>query len=245
MTQEMLPTAVPPTEPAAKNSFARILGVLISPRETFEDINRKQDWLIPLIVIVVLALVSTYVFMSHADVLELIKTQLEKSGRTVPSDEALQGSLKITSIITYVSVLIVAPISLVVVAGILFVVFAFILGAETDFKKVFSANLYASMTSLVKTVIAIPVLFVKQPSEFGNPADVVQSNLGILIDPSQKALHALGKSIDVFTIWYLIVMAIGMVGVSKNLTFKKAMTTMIALWAIVVAIAVTWAAFKG
>lgn len=244
MSQEMPESTVPSIEMPTKNPFARIVGVLFSPKATFEDINRKPDWLVPLIVVVLIALISSYVFLSHADLLELVKAQIEKSGRPMPPDEALQGSLKITPIISYGAVLIFVPVGSLVVAGILFVVFSFMLGVETTFKKVFSVNMYASMSGVVKSIIAIPILFVRQPTEFGNPADIVRSNLGILFDSSQKVLLALGKSIDVFTIWYLVLLAMGMVGVSKNLTLKKSMITLIVLWAIVTAGMVAWAAFK-
>jgi len=243
MSQEM-PGSVPPlSAETTKNPLERIIGVLFSPKATFEDINRRPDWLVPTILIVLVALATTYVFLSHVDMLELVKAQIEKSGRPVPADEALQPSLKWTPIISYVSVLIFVPVSLLLISGILLMVFSFMLGAETTYKKIFCANAYASMTSLVKSIIAIPILFVKQPTEFGNPADIVQSNLGILIDPSNKGLHALGKSIDLFTLWYLFVLAIGIVGVSKNLVFKKALMTIIILWAIVTAGVVGWAAF--
>lgn len=244
MSQEMPVSTPPPIESPAKNPFERMIGVLFSPSSAFEDINRKPDWLVPMILILLVALATTYVFLSQVDMLELVKAQIEKSGRPLPPDEALQGSLKFSTIISYGAVLAGVPISYLVLGGILLVVFGFLLGAETTFKKVYCANVYASVPSLVKGLIAIPILFVKQPTEFGNPADIVQSNLGVLFDPTQKALHALGKSIDVFTIWYLLVLAIGLVKVSKGLTFQKALTTLVVLWALVVIAVVGWAAFR-
>ncbi|MFI5173571.1 MAG: Yip1 family protein [Terriglobia bacterium] len=244
MSQEMPGSALPVQPEPTKSPLERIIGVFISPKATFEDINRKPDWIVPAVLILLVALAITYVFLSHADMLELIKAQIEKSGRPVPPDEALQSGLKVSMIFSYVVVVVVVPLSLVVVSGVLYAIFSFMMGAETTFKKMFAMNAYASMPSLLKSIIAIPILFVKQPTEFGNPADIVQSNLSILIDPSNKALYALGKSIDLFVLWYLIVLAIGVVGVSKNLTLKKSLTTIIIIWAIVVACVVGWAAIK-
>ena len=244
MSQEMPGSASPVSAEPTKSPLERIIGVFFSPKATFEDINRKPDWLVPLVLITLVALVVTYVFLSHADVLELIRNQIEKSGRPVPPDEALQSGVKFTTIISYVSVIVGVPLVITVISAVLFVVFSFIMGAETTFKKIFCANAYASMPGLVKSIIAIPILFVKQPTEFGNPADIVQSNLSILFDKGNKALFALGKSIDIFTIWSLIVLAIGVAGVSKNLTFKKSLTTIIILWLIVVAGVVGYSAFK-
>jgi membrane protein, antimicrobial resistance system len=244
MSQEMPGSTSPVSAEPTKNPLERIIGVLVSPKAAFEDINRKPDWIVPAVLILLVALVITYVFLSHADMLELIKAQIEKSGRPVPPDEALQSGVKASMIFSYVVVVVAVPVSLLVFAGVLYAVFSFILGAETTFKKMFAMNAYASMPSLLKSVIAIPILFVKQPTELGNPADIVRSNLSILFDPGNKVLFALGKSIDVFILWYIVVLAIGVVAVSKNVTFKKALTTLVILWLIVVACVVGWAAIK-
>src|SRR5260221_10190071 len=38
-----------PTPPAGESSFSRLGGVLFSPDETFASIERKPDWLVPLL----------------------------------------------------------------------------------------------------------------------------------------------------------------------------------------------------
>lgn len=245
MTQNLEEAAIPPDEEPSKNAIQRIVGVLFSPKSTFEDINRKPDWLIPLILIVLVTLAATYVFMAHADMLELIRAQLEKSGRPVPSDDALAGSAKYAVVFSYISIIVFVPVGMLVVGGVLFMIFSFIMGAETTYKKMFGVTVYASITGIVRTLIAIPILFSKQPSEFGNPADVVQSNLAFLFDPAQKALHALGKSLDIFTVWYIVVLAIGVSAISKGISQSKALVTLLILWALVICAVVGWAALRG
>ena len=237
------PSAIAP-EPV-KNSFSRIIGALFSPRETFEDVNRKPDWLIPLIVITLVALATTYVFLTHANMADLIAQQIEKSGRPVPGPDQLASAAKIGTITSYVGIILGVPIGSLIEVGLLFVIFNFLLGAETTFKKMFSATMYAAMPGVIKSLLAIPILFVKQPAQLGNPADIVQSNLSLFIDPDNKALFALGKSLDVFTLWSVLLLAFAFTCVSKNLTYKKSVITMIILWAIVVAGMVSWAAFRG
>ncbi|MDD5542749.1 MAG: Yip1 family protein [Acidobacteriia bacterium] len=245
MSQNLEEATLPPVEGPNKSMVQRIVGVLFSPKSTFEDINRKPDWLIPLILIVLVTLAATYVFMSHADIMELLRAQIEKSGRTPPPDEALAGSAKYAVIFSYISIIVFVPVGTLVVAGVLFMIFSFIMGAETTYKKMFSVTVYASITGVVRSLIAIPILFTKQPTEFGNPADVVQSNLGFLFDPAQKALHALGKSLDIFTVWYIVVMSIGIAAISKGMAQTKALVALIILWILVICAVVGWAAWRG
>ena len=48
MATEPMPIPAPVVEPAAKISpFGRIIGVLFSPKSTFEDIARKPSWILP------------------------------------------------------------------------------------------------------------------------------------------------------------------------------------------------------
>ena len=101
MSQEMPGSASPVSTEPTKSPLERIIGVFFSPKATFEDINRKPDWIVPVALITLVALVVTYVFLSHADMLELIRSQIEKSGRPVPPDEALQSGVKFSIIISY------------------------------------------------------------------------------------------------------------------------------------------------
>ncbi len=246
MSQAMLDSPeTPEGSPATKNSFSRIIGAIVSPQATFEDVNRKPDWLIPLILITLVALATTYVFVTHADMVALISEQIEKSGRTAPPPEQLESAAKFGVITSYLGVLFGVPVVSLIEVGILFMIFNFFLAADTTFKKMFSVTMYAAIPGVVKGIIAIPILFVKQPNAFGNPADVVQSNLSLLIDPENKVMSAVGKSLDVFTLWSILLMATGYVAVSKNLKFKKSIITLIILWAVVTAILAVVAKIRG
>ena len=68
MTTFETPPGSMPAAPAPKpNSFQRIIGVLFSPDATFASIARRPDWVVPLVLIVVLALVNGILVASHID----------------------------------------------------------------------------------------------------------------------------------------------------------------------------------
>ena len=69
MTIDADPARPRPGAPAApkKNSFERIAGALFSPGETFADIARKPDFLVPLLVIIIIGYVCTFVMVPRMD----------------------------------------------------------------------------------------------------------------------------------------------------------------------------------
>src|SRR5215813_10317763 len=44
------PTTKAPSEPARIGPMGRLIGVLFSPGETYQDINRKPTWIVPVII---------------------------------------------------------------------------------------------------------------------------------------------------------------------------------------------------
>jgi len=72
----------PVAEPqAAISPFGRIIGVLFSPKATFEDIARKPSWLLPVLISTVLGIASTVVLNQRMDWRDYITQQIEKSPR--------------------------------------------------------------------------------------------------------------------------------------------------------------------
>src|SRR6185369_11209832 len=113
-------------EPARLGPLARLTGVLLSPGETFVDVNRKPTWIAPMIVAILTVLAATVFFQwrVHPDWDSIfraqIRKQLEKTNQSL-TDEQLEQRVSISKSIAKFSPIIAAvftPISYVVLAGI-------------------------------------------------------------------------------------------------------------------------------
>jgi hypothetical protein len=72
-----IPAPAPVPEPQASISpFGRIVGVLFSPKKTFEDIARKPSWLLPVVLSTLLGILSTVVLNQRMDWREYISQQI-------------------------------------------------------------------------------------------------------------------------------------------------------------------------
>ena len=89
------------------------------------------------------------------------------------------------------------------------------------------------------------LLFIKDPAEFDvkNPAGF---NIAFYLDPHAAPawLVSLGSSIDVFSIWVILLLATGMAAVSRK-SWKSSLLAVVAPWAVYVIGKVLWAAIAG
>src|SRR5271157_1577100 len=78
----MATTPVPAAEPrAAISPLGRVVGVLFSPKATFEDIVRKPTWLLPLVIMAVLGLLAAVSLNQRMNWRDYVSQQIEKSSR--------------------------------------------------------------------------------------------------------------------------------------------------------------------
>ena len=204
--------------------IGRFFGVFFSPGETFEDVARKPDFIFPLVVGIVasVALVETMLWKIGAE--QIVRHSLETSGRASSMSpeqmaQTVHNGATITSIIMHVSGVLGAPIFLLIIAGIGILFLNAILGAKASFKAVFSATCYAGLVRLVMVVMAVPLIFMGDAEHF-NPQNPVPTNIGFFLDQAStsKALYSLASSADVVTVWFLIILAIGLSKVTGGKT---------------------------
>ena len=250
-----------PEEPARLGPLQRLVGTLFSPGETFEDVNRKPTIIVPIIIAMLVAVASTTFFNWRVNpdwdkiIRAQIKKQVDKSGQSITEEQMQQRVnigktfAKFTPLIAVVG----APIVYLVFAGIFALGMMFI-QAKTTFKKVLSVVAWTSAaTGIVSMIVTVAVLMVRDPAElrtldpsqFGS---IVPSNVGaFLASDMGAAIRALATSLDVFTIWWLILLSIGFAAIagSKKITSSKTGVMVFGFWAIWVVVKVGWAALFG
>ena len=232
MTTTDTPAAAPaPAEPKP-NSIARMFGVLVSPEATFASIARRPTWAAPLIVLIVLSLVSGIVMSSRLNFAAAAREQMESRKDLTPeqADRAVRMAASMGKIIPLMAPLFMV-IGLLIVAGILLLAFR-LFGGEGTFVQAFAATNYASMPSVIKTIIVLIVVLAKGGATLAPTAlpTLVRSNLAFLFDPKDQAMaYAFAANFDIFSIWVLILMIIGFAHLARVSKAKSA-AIVISLW---------------
>jgi len=288
----------------ARSPMARLIGVIMSPRETFEEITARPGWVFPFICYLVLFGIAFGAYAAKADWVAIVTDQIEGSPviKMLPEeaqDRAVQeatkgvrersqiqnaignlaniglgltffihgmalvyctlfvlmGSLKdlklgrawlnfllcLTLLVAYIAVAWIAEAAfgeapssalLLTATTCLLVVAAWIwllntrAAADIEYHRMLSVCSYSTVVSMVGGLAILVIALVHQgPIQVGMES-VVKSNLGALLKPENPALRALLDSLDVFVLWFLIVLTVGFraatrlsTGMAASITF--------------------------
>src|SRR5471030_1193532 len=235
MTPENVSAVAP--QPAGMGELSRIAGVFFEPAKTFEDVAKRPSFLTPLLLVIVASLIYTFVLGQHIGWDRVVQQQMEMSPKQVeriaqlPADQqesARQMQLKIAPITKYAGSIVGLPILYLVFAGIL-------LGI------VRGMMCYAALPVIVQTGLKIVVMLLKKPDEF-NILNPLAFNPAAFMDyaSSSKFLYVIAMSLDVFTIWGVVLSAIGLkAAAGKVLSFGSAIFAVVMVWAIPVLLGAT------
>jgi Yip1 domain len=235
MTPELMPTP----EPAGMGEASRIAGIFFEPARTFEDIARRPTFVIPMVLLIAVVLVFMALFAQHVGWERSIRHQWEINPRAAQMspeqrENAIQMQIKFSGVAAYAGVILGIPIVDLIWAALLFGIVKGIMGAAVKYKQVFSVLAWSGVVGLISSALTILVMFMKNPDDF-NLQNPLVFNPGALMDPltSSKFVYSLASSLDLFTIWMLVLIGIGLKAASgKHLSTGGAMTAVFAPWVI-------------
>jgi hypothetical protein len=197
--------------PATLTPLERIAGVFISPVETLRDIARRPDFLIPLLLILVISVVCTAIAMRHIDFAADIRAGFENSDRKMTAEQAeraLKWGVAIGRTAGWASPLLVA-VWWAIYAFIVLIVFR-LFGADMTYRQSFAVKVYSVLPGVVRGIITAIVLSTRGVVSGRSVATIVRSNPGFLVDlTAHPLLFSLLTSLDVFTLWGLVLSVIG------------------------------------
>ena len=237
---------VPEAQPAI-SPVGRIIGVFFSPKATFEDIVRKPSWVLPVVLLTLFSIGVSFAINQRINWREFMSQQIEKSPQAASmsaeqKEQRIEGGAKFSPPFTYAIGLLGPIIGMLVVALVMWGAYNLLGGANTDFGTSFAITAHAFMTGLLSSLLFIVVLYLKPYGTVDLENPVATNLAAMLQDDSSKWLVALLKSIDVFTIWTLILLAIGFAATNpKKLRGGKAFTIAFSVWAAYVVCRVGWA----
>lgn len=224
-----------PEESRPRSFFSRLGGVYLSPGETFRDIGRSPDVLLPMIALVILGLLVGYYMAQKIDLGSMMAEPLQQAvadGRL--TEEQMEQQLAVMSKFGGVQMTVgnaLGTLLMTLVIAALFKLISVMIGAENRFKAVFAATLYTFLAvSIVQYAVTVLILYFKSPGELTvtSITSLVASNLGALLagllgeDALPKFLMSFFGWIDLFAIWMIALLAIGYAAVSRKLKTSTA-----------------------
>jgi hypothetical protein len=230
-----------PEAPEKVNSFARLVGVIFSPKETFESIVRQPTWLLPTILLCVVGVTFIVVFGARPGAWRAyMEAQFANSPRAQQltaqqREQALETQLKYTPKVTPAVVPFADFAVVLIVAALYWVAFSMGAGIKLNFKTSLGITAHAWVPFILSTLLATVVVSLKDPStiDLNNP---LAADVGAYLPTgTSKALVAAAHSLDLFSFWVLALFAMGYSAVNpKKLKFGGALAWVVGIWLIYV-----------
>jgi len=219
MNQEIPEMKAPPENIIQITPLKRMVGILISPLPAFREIISRPDWLIPLMVVLAIYFVATYLTvpfkLSEASPAEPSK-MLAHGATNEDLAQAVVLTEKYGSFVGALGAMLGRLAAISTISIIIFFLGKVVSSTKIRFKTVFSICIYSSLIGAVGNLVKLPFMFHWQTGEIqSSPAAILSSTL----NPS--FFYQFLKALDIFSIWQFVVIAIG-ITVLYQISFKKA-----------------------
>jgi len=218
------PTPVPPPVEPPMSEGARIVNTFIAPSRTFTDLRRNAKWWGPFLLMVIVSTVLVYTAGQKVGFRKIMENQMQSQPKAqerlerLPADQReqqMEQGAKVTGMFSYIFPVLLLMIWLLLALFFLGS-FRFVVGADVSYKVCLAIVIYAALPLTLKTILSIVSLLAGISPDsftFQNP---VATNPGYFMNPTDGVfLYSLGTALDVFTIWTLVLTAIGFTCVAK------------------------------
>lgn len=234
------------TVPAPAGLLSRFVGIITSPKATFQNVVAHPRWFGMFALTIAIVLVCTagpmFTEWGRQAALDQQVQVMESFGATV-NDEMyaqMQSRMQIAPYTTGAGVLVMSVLMLLIVSGILFAVFNAAMGGNATFKQLLAVVVHAGVISALAQLFAAPLNYAR-----GSMSSA--TNLAVLLpmlDESSFVAQFLGM-IDLFMVWYVVVLAIGL-GVLYNRRTQPIAISLFAVYGVIaICVALVKVSFGG
>jgi len=251
---EVQSVAEAPSPAPGLTQWQRVSNIFTAPSKTFEDIKRgNKSWWLPFLILAVVG----YIFFAAVAMKITMQTVVDNQIRLDPkaeermaqaTPEQREMTSKISLDVTEGFFIATPVVVLAVVACGSFVLWGtinFVFGGKATYGGIFTVWIFASLPSIVKTLLGTVVIFAGAAPETFNIKNFAPTNLGAFLPvDTNKALYSLATSLDAVTIWTLVLLGMG-IAIVAGVKRSSGYIAVFGWWALIVLIGVGWAAAFG
>lgn len=225
----------------------KIVGVISEPSNLFSKLSlfpvKTTDWMLPLLAMIIISIAATFIYMSNPEIKLQMQQQQQKamqeqfdkmveSGQMTrqQADEQLERTSQMmnnpmfTLLFPSIGVFIVTIIWFFVITTIAFLIAKFALKGDGGFTQAMSAMGLPLYISVLQTIVLIILGLLLGKMLTGlNPASL--TGMDVKTFPG----FLLGR-LDVFSIWFYVVVGVAFAKMFKSDNVKKYVITSVGIW---------------
>jgi hypothetical protein len=230
----MANTTVTGATAAPKSLVSRAVGIITAPRVTYESVVAHPRWLGMLALSAGgLGLLIGGFLLTKVGQEAWLDAALNSPFSGQPSEQAIQGMEKMAPYVGYFTVvymLVLVPIFMCIVSGILYAVFNAAMGGNATFKQVLTVAVHTGPIGILSQLFTVPLNYFRGTMTSATTLAVLLPML-----PEKSFVARLLGMIDLFLIWQLVVLSIGL-GVLYRRRTQPIATALLVVYAIIAVI---------
>lgn len=192
----------------------KALEVFFDPFNLFGRLNARPNWLIPFIIVALAGVVS--IFLMSPVVTHVMVRQIPE-GVSAETQEQLVSMFKVSR---YYGIL-VSPLLLIIkwsISAFLLFSVSVLFGADITYRKVLALLGHASIITALDNLLSIGIVYMRGIDTIKSMDDVQSTVLSLnhILGPTgQPVMRVVLESINVLTVWYMIVLVLGMASLTQ------------------------------
>ncbi|HKT47915.1 MAG TPA: YIP1 family protein [Candidatus Acidoferrales bacterium] len=241
-------TVAPGPDAQPQSAMGRLVGVFFSPKKTFGEIAARPSWLAPFAIIILLGSLAGFFVIQKTDWRSFFERQMSQNSRfdqmsQEQKDRILDQQMKYGPTIGMVAVPIATACIVLLAALVYWGGFNLFAGAGLGFGQSFGITSHAFLPTTIGSILAAITAALKSPGDV-DPEHPLASNVAAFLpDGSPHWLDVLGKFLDIFSIWFLVLLAIGFAAANpRKVKPGTAFGVVFGIWAafIVIRVGLAW-----
>ena len=238
MEDQIQSQAIVSDESAELSFWGKFINIFTNPRITFEALDKRPTWLVPMLILLVLTLLSS--MLNFSVMMESYIENFRNNPNISPEqmqviEQQFAENMSTQKYLTMGGQVVGFPIVYLIMAGIFYFTGSVILGGDSTFKKVLSVYSWSGCIAILGSIIVTLLIYTK-----GTMNVTLSPALLLSGDSLGTTLYTLLSKFDLFTIWFLAVFAAGFAIVFRFST-TKAYVAVGVLWGIWIAVSTAFA----
>jgi hypothetical protein len=225
-------------------------GIFLDPKTTFEQISESTErphptdpgktkdmskWWLPLLITIVVGIgVALYTvphFIGPMQSEAIRESVLERGGTAEQAEQAIAMSSAMMVPMSLVGVVVVTLIILFLTAGVAHLLMKMV-GGKGRFRKARAIVAWSILVTTLGSIIKLPLMMVKDSMFVETSPTLFFKDL----EPSDR-LYKFLTTLDVFTLWWLVLLVVGL-AIGYRTSNGKSAVTVVILWILMVLITV-------
>ncbi|MDB6123970.1 MAG: hypothetical protein JWQ71_2963 [Pedosphaera sp.] len=240
--EEQPPLTSHEAPPQSSSLITRLTNIFVAPAEVFDEVKatppKHSNWIVPLILSISIGIIYTLVVFSQPGVIQKIKDAEDKKiqqrveqGKMKKQDadnaQAMIEKIMTPTVFKLIGIggaVFGSSALLFLIAAIIWLLGRFLFKGEVTYLQALQVNGLSSMISVLGAIVAmLLVVIYGNVSMTPGPALLIRN-----FDPANK-MHLLLSGLNVFSLWYVAVLSLGLARLS-GAPFWKAAAWIFGIW---------------